>query len=51
MFLVKIPVVQDVLFFPRIIILSDGMATPELIAGQEDFSPSVLELSTVRDYS
>lgn len=42
-FEVTLPTVQGIRFFPRIIVLTDGMATPETVTGCADFNPDMIE--------
>lgn len=42
-FEVTIPTVQGIRFFPRIIVLTDGIATPETVTGCADFNPDMIE--------
>lgn len=42
-FEVTLPIVQGIRFFPRIIVLTDGMATPETVTGCADFNPDMIE--------
>lgn len=43
----SIPSVQGVAFFPRIIILTDGVATPQHVTGNRDFIPDMSDMLTV----
>lgn len=42
-FEVTLPTVQGISFFPRIIVLTDGMATPDRVTGCADFTPDMRE--------
>lgn len=42
-----IPTLQGVSFFPRIIVLTDGVATPDIVTGCADFIPDIKERLTV----
>lgn len=46
-FEVTLPTVQGISFFPRIIVLTDGMATPERVTGCADFTPDMKERPVV----
>ncbi|XP_052698924.1 uncharacterized protein LOC128176552 [Crassostrea angulata] len=43
----SIPSVQGVAFFPRIIILTDGVATPQHVTGNRDFIPDMSDMLTI----
>lgn len=42
-FEVTLPTVQGISFFPRIIVLTDGLATPDRVTGCADFTPDMRE--------
>uniref|UniRef100_A0A8W8HMQ2 Uncharacterized protein n=1 Tax=Magallana gigas TaxID=29159 RepID=A0A8W8HMQ2_MAGGI len=42
-----IPTLQGVSFFPRIIVLTDGVATPDRVTGCADFIPDIKERLTI----
>lgn len=42
-FEVTLPTIQGIMFFPRIIVLTDGIATPETLTGCGDFTPDMQE--------
>lgn len=42
-FEVTLPTIQGISFFPRIIVLTDGMATPERVTGCADFTLDMKE--------
>ncbi|XP_062581234.1 uncharacterized protein LOC134243034 isoform X2 [Saccostrea cucullata] len=42
-----IPQMDGVLFFPRVIVITDGVATPELVTTSDDFVPDLSELMMI----